>query len=263
MKCIKINLPRDMLEVKLHVIADPHIGDPLCDMDRIRKRIEEIREDKAAYVLLNGDILNNATRTSVSDIYGETASPMKQLERAVALFAPIRDRIVGMTCGNHEFRTYKNDGIDLCRLMANELGCADKYDPEGVYVFLRFGDAGTQHRDSGSENRQVCYTLYATHGSGGGRKEGSKAVRLADMAGIVDADVYVHSHTHLPMVFRQAYFRPYIPNSSVQKVERLFVNTAASLGYGGYGQAQEYKPSSKVNPIIILSGNRKMMNAIC
>ena len=42
--------------------------------------------------------------------------------------------------------------------------------------------------------RQMCYTIYTTHGRGGGRKEGAKAIRLADMASIVDADIYIHSH---------------------------------------------------------------------
>ena len=33
----------------------------------------------------------------------------------------------------------------------------------------------------------------------------AKAIRLADMASIVDADIYIHSHTHLPMIMKQAY----------------------------------------------------------
>ena len=34
-------------------------------------------------------------------------------------------------------------------------------------------------------------------------KEGrAKAIRLADMACIVDADIYIHSHTHLPMIMK-------------------------------------------------------------
>jgi hypothetical protein len=99
------------------------------------------------------------------------------------------------------------------------------------------------------------------HGSGGGRKEGAKAIRLADMASIVDADIYIHNHTHLPMVMKQAFFRTDIPNSTFGIVDKLFVNGAANLNYGGYGEAQEFKPSSKESPVIHLSGTKKYMSA--
>lgn len=108
----------------------------------------------------------------------------------------------------------------------------------------------------------MTYTVFVNHGSGGGRKEGAKAIRLADMASIVDADVYIHSHTHLPMVLKQAYYRTCIGNDSAAKVDKLFVNTAAALDYGGYGDAKEYKPSSKDTPTIYLSGSKREMRAI-
>ena len=105
------------------------------------------------------------------------------------------------------------------------------------------------------------YTVYCNHGSGGGRKEGAKAIRLADMAGIVDADIYIHSHSHLPMVMKQGFFRADVCNSTVTNVTKLFVNTAANLSYGGYGAAQEYKPSSTDTPVIYLDGSRRNMSA--
>ena len=99
------------------------------------------------------------------------------------------------------------------------------------------------------------------HGSGGGRKEGATAIRLADMSSIVDADIYIHSHTHLPMIMKQSYHRIDKSNSMVRIVEKLYVNTAANLNYGGYGEAQEFKPSSKTSPVIYLSGKKKEMLA--
>ena len=92
-------------------------------------------------------------------------------------------------------------------------------------------------------------------------KEGAKAIRLADMASIIDADVYIHSHTHLPMVMKQGYFRTNLINSSVANVTKLFVNTASNLNYGGYGEAGEFKPNSKDTPIIYLSAAKKEMCA--
>lgn len=98
-------------------------------------------------------------------------------------------------------------------------------------------------------------------GGGGGRKEGAKAIRLADMASIVDTDVYLHAHTHLPMVMKQAFYRASPSTRSCALVDKLFVNTAANLGYGGYGQAMEFKPSSKESPVIYLDGRHREMKA--
>ena len=50
-------------------------------------------------------------------------------------------------------------------------------------------------------------------------------------------------------------------NSSVAEVTKLFVNTAAALSYGGYGDAQGYKPACKDNPIIYLYNGKKKMTA--
>ena len=93
-----------------------------------------------------------------------------------------------------------------------------------------------------------------THGSGGGKREGGKVNRLADLASIVDADIYIHAHTHLPLIFKEAFFRTNAGNSSVALVDKLFVNTAASLNYGGYGDRMGYKPASKQSPVIYLAG---------
>ena len=110
-------------------------------------------------------------------------------------------------------------------------------------------------------NPRQWYSIYATHGSGGGRKEGAKAIRLADMAAVVDADVYVHSHTHLPMVMKESYFRADTSNCTAKQVSKLFVNTGAALYYGGYGQAQEFKPADMSTPVIHLEAKCKKMTA--
>ena len=130
-------------------------------------------------------------------------------------------------------------------------------------MFIRVGENSNGHKESKGSGklRQICYTLYVLHGSGGGRKEGAKAIRLADMASIVDTDIYIHSHTHLPMIMKQAYHRIDDRNNAVALVTKLFVNTAANLDYGGYGEAQEFKPASKDTPIIFLNGTKKEFKA--
>lgn len=257
MKIIKINLPAELEQLELHIFADEHIGDEHCDMKRLLERIEYVKDTPHAYCILNGDLLDNATKTSIGDSYTQAFNPMEQLEKAVELFGPIKDKVLCITHGNHENRTYKKEGINLSALIAAQLGLQDLYTPTSAFIFLRFG----KYDDSRRHGLKVCYTVYTLHGSGGGRKEGAKAIRLADMASIVDADIYIHSHTHLPMIMKQGFHRVDYSNSAVALCDKLFVNTAANLNYGGYGEAQEFKPTSKETPVIYLSGRKKQFKA--
>ena len=256
MKIIKIDLPRELPSVEIHTFADEHLGDEHSDLKRLLTRIEYVKNTPNAYCILNGDIIDNATKTSIGDTYAQVFNPMEQMEKATEIFSPIKDKILCITHGNHENRTYKNEGINLSRLMATQLGLADRYTPTSATLFIRVGDgcARTHHR-------RVCYTIYVLHGGGGGRKEGGKVNRLAEMASIIDTDIYIHSHTHLPMVMKQAFHRIDTSNSAVALIDKLFVNTAANLKYGGYGEAGAFKPSSKDTPVIYLSGTKKYFEA--
>lgn len=263
MKVIKIDLPRELSRIELHIFADEHIGDEHCDIKRLLERIECVKNNPNAYCIMNGDILDNATKTSIGDTYTQEFNPMEQLKRAVELFSPIKDKILCITHGNHENRTYKKEGINLSYLIASQLGLADRYTPTSAVLFIRFGEIldGRRETNGSGKRRKVCYTLYALHGSGSGRKEGAKAIRLADMASIVDCDIYCHAHTHLPMIIREAFHRIDVQNSTVAFVDKLFVNTAANLKYGGYGEAGEFKPSSMESPVIYLDGTKKEFKA--
>jgi predicted phosphodiesterase len=262
-KVIKIDLPRDLLLLEIHTFADEHIGDEHCDIKRLKERIEYVKNTPNAYCIMNGDILDNATKTSIGDTYTQELNPMQQLQYAMELFEPIKDKILCVTHGNHENRTYKKEGINLSFLIAKQLGLSDRYSPTSAVLFIRFGklSRGSKESNGSGEVRKVCYTMYVLHGSGGGRKEGAKAIRLADMASIIDTDIYCHAHTHLPMIMKQGFYRIDTRNNDVARVDKLFVNTAANLHYGGYGEAGEFKPSSMESPVIYLDGVVKNFEA--
>ena len=238
-------------------MADLHIGDAHCDYKGIIERIEYINNTPNAYVILDGDLMDTAIATSVGDTYGATLAPMEQLKHCVKLFEPIRDKILAVLPGNHENRVYRTDGLDITQLMCSQLGLQDRYSPTTALLFIRFGK-NTTHKGHG---RPQLYTIYCTHGAGGGRKEGGKVNRLADLACIVDADCYVMGHTHLPVIMKESFYRVSGANSSVALVDKLFVNTAASLNYGGYGDAAGFKPASKQAPVIYLNGHKREMTA--
>lgn len=258
MKAIRCDLPFAE-SIELHAMADLHIGDSCCDYKLILDRIEYIKKTPNAYVILDGDLMDTAIASSIGDTYAANLQPMEQLKHCVKIFEPIKDKILAVLPGNHENRVYKADGLDITEIMCAQLGIPQKYSPTTALLFIRFGMYGDNH--GRHTDRPQHYMVYATHGSGGGRREGGKTNRLADLASIVDADVYIHAHTHLPLIFKNSYYRTNKTSSTVELVEKLFVNTAASLNYGGYGDKAGFKPSSKSAPIIYLNGLKHEMTA--
>ena len=248
MKAIRCDLPFAE-QIEVHPMADLHIGDSMSDFKLIMERIEHIKNTPNAYCILDGDLMDTAVCTSIGDTYGANLQPMEQLKQCVKIFEPIKDKILGVLPGNHENRVYKSDGLDITEIMCSQLGIPEKYSPTTALLFIRFGKntARTPHRP-------FLYSVYVTHGSGGGRKEGGKVNRLADLASIVDADIYIHAHTHLPLIFKESFYRTCSSNSSVALVDKLFINTSASLNYGGYGDKAGFKPASKAAPVIYLDG---------
>ena len=256
MKTIKINLPRELNRIRIVPIADVHIGDPYCDIETLNKTIETIKNNPDVYCICNGDLMNTALKTSVSDVYSEKLTPMEQLLKVRDLLYPIKDKIICMTNGNHEARVYKTDGIDTTAILARELGIEDRYAPASALVFLKLGQKTKEHK-----TQQMQYSIFVNHGCGGGHRIGGKLNRLEDVVSIVDADVYIHSHTHLPAVFKNNFFRTNLTHQSVEEVEKLFVNTNAFLTYGGYGETYEFRPASRSVPVIYLSGEERIMEA--
>ena len=258
MKPIKIDLSSEFKEIEIIPFADQQWSDPNSDHDKVKADIEYVLERDNRFCILNGDLMDCAIASSIGDTYGAALSPMDELRECVKLFSPLakNGRVLCVTNGNHEARHYRTNGLDLTELMCRQLNIEGKYTPTTALLFVRFGEQNLH-----GHGRKVPYTIFAMHGSGGGKKEGGKVQRLADMAAIVDADIYIHSHTHFPVIFKDSFARPNWSNSSVAYGTRLFVNTSAKLNYGGYGEVGGFKPPCTDTPIIHLSGTHKEMRA--
>ena len=259
MKPIKIDLPKDLTEAEIVAVADYHWADPNSDHERILEDIKYIAEHDNVFCVLNGDIMDCAIASSIGDTYSSTLSPMDELRVCVELFKPLAEKgkILCILKGNHEARHYRTNGIDLTEIMARQLGIEDRYSPTTALLFIRLGS----NTDGRNHSRPVAYTMYVSHGNGGGRKEGGKIQRLVDLSTIVDADIYVCGHTHLPAILKDGFARPSMANSSISYGTRLYVNTSAKLNYGGYGDAMAFKPPCLDTPVIHLNGTRKEMRA--
>lgn len=121
MKAVKANLPTEWDVCRVYILADEHIGDPNANAAETRRRIDQIANDPNGVCIINGDIMNCATRGGVSDVYGERISITQAIIETAELLKPIQKKIIGVTSGNHESRTYRDDGVDVMRLLCREL----------------------------------------------------------------------------------------------------------------------------------------------
>ena len=253
MKVISFDAMTDQDEVIIYPLGDMHIGDGYASQSELKRILTKIKETPNAYCILNGDICNNATRNGVSDVYMDL-SPMAQCMVAIELLEPIKDKIISATTGNHELRSYKDDGLDIMQFLCANLNILPRYDREGCYVFLTTGKAEGKNS---KQDKKIAYGIYHTHGSGGGKRAGSTANQMEDMTNIVDADLYIRGHSHRPMAFPIDYYRANFPNRKISKVTQYMVTTNAFLNWGGYAEQKGYRPTSIIVPEIHLKAHSK------
>lgn len=256
MKVINLELSKDIKELRIIPISDCHLGDGMCDMKYLKSVIERAKNEKDTYLICNGDICNTAIVGSKSDTYAENLTPMQEMEMAVNLLKDVKDKILVYSSGNHEKRIYKVAGIDIAQLTAEKLGIGDRYADGMWYLFLRFG----QKKDG--RKAPMNYQICGIHGYGGGRKTGSKANNLVDFTNIAVADLYIFSHTHLPLSTKKSVFIPDYANGTLNKKQQYLLMTNSFLKYGGYGEQLGYMPNDNTITEAVLDGTQRKIKTI-
>jgi hypothetical protein len=211
-------------DIYVIVISDCHIGDKGFNKNSEKKLlgyINWVKKTKNAFVVLNGDILNVATRESKSSPFEQNMDLSEQIDKAVKLFSPIREQIVGAIDGNHENRISDFTGYSPTISICERLGISYLGD-SAIYVF-RLGCHGKNQAPRSS------FTMYAHHTTGGGRSIGTKMNRVAMLRDIVaNCDVYCGSHNHMLGVVHGV---TQIVNSTTGKVETVRQLLVDSGGY--------------------------------
>jgi len=255
MNIIEVNLPECFDKVEILPLSDLHLGDKNCDLKAFNKFIQYILAAPNRYLIYNGDNIDNATRSSVGDVYESALSPREQKKYLEKALEPVKDRILVFVEGNHEYRTRKDTDMHIVEDIADHLGKADLYYPDEAYLKVKFG----RRKSSGS---QMVYTIYVTHGAGGGKRIGS-AVNNLELLGLsVIADIYVVGHTHNKVGFKRSIRVPDLHNSNIIQTERLFVISSSWLSFGGYAARKMLLPGAKGSAPITLYGGEKKMEVV-
>lgn len=176
-------------------ISDVHLG----AREHMQKAWEEfcakVLEEPNTYITLGGDLINNATRTSVSNIFEETMRPSEQKRVMAKMLEPLRDRILCGVSGNHERRSVKDCDDDPAYDIMCKLDIEDKYRENIAFVKIQFG------RQDGAGQKNPTYKIAVTHGAGGGIYTGAAVNRNERFGYTIDGlDMLIVGHTHKPTV---------------------------------------------------------------
>lgn len=122
--------------------------------------------------------------------YDNNYSPLKQIEKAVELLKPIKDKILAVVSGNHEARSEKAVNMNPLYLICSELGIQDKYRNNLAIAKIQ---VGSKCNNEGISKRQT-YTLLIHHGKGSSETAIKKDHDFINS--FEGADCIITGHTH-------------------------------------------------------------------
>lgn len=255
MKVIKRELGLDIDKLKIIPISDTHIGDKTFNTKAFKEALERIKNEENTYTILNGDLCNIALKTSKSDSYEDTLTPMQQVLTLINYLEPIKDKILVMSIGNHEERIRKDTNIDILWLVAKQLGIENVYSPSWWYLYLTF--------DWTNKKRPMLYTITGYHGSGGGTTSGGKINKAKKMGQVVLADIYIMSHVHEPINTKSIIFTPDYQHKSIVKKEMYYCISNAFVEYeNSYAERMGLLPGNTGLNEIELNGRKKEIRLV-
>lgn len=257
--------PSEWNEIFIVPLSDAHYGNPLFSEKHFNRTLDYIKRTPQTFTFLNGDLCECVTKSSKGDVHEQTASPKNQRKWIIEHLDDIKDKILGMTQGNHEARITE---IDICADIAEKLKIP--YRPSGLMLKTSFG----QPRQ---KDRSYVFWGYTSHGYGGARTKSAKAVKAERAGTWVHADWYAISHDHVVNAAPDVYLLP--DNRTYPQIvdgketgfitgkviahRKMLIKTNAYLKWGNYSEAGGFPPTDLCTPLImLLSPKSKMWDII-
>ena len=236
--------------IRILPLGDLHVGSPVFLESKFRKIVRYIQENDDVYTVLMGDLIDNATKYSIGNVYENEMSPQEQLDYLMKSLEPIKKKILGIVSGNHENRTLKATGLDILAILASFFNCY--YDRNILILDINVGS------NAPTSKRRINYVFEIAHGFGGGRTPGgalNNAFKFGDL--VVNADVVLTGHVHKPMDGENTFLIVDKRNKVVQVHKQLILIIPSLLGWEDYAQQRAYRPPSNSLYELTLNGSSK------
>ena len=221
--------------VKVWVCGDVHVGAEGAQLEAWQKWLEQIQEDPDSYVVFLGDLLDNATRRSVGDIW-TGMSPSDQVEYVTRSLRPLAKdgKILALLAGNHELRSARDTDLEPMYDVAVRLGIEKLYRRDFAAIRVRMRLRQTMR----------VYNLIAFHGA--------SDFKVRQMANNVEGfDALLTGHSHQPVARIPAHL--VLTQKGVVIMKDIVQVTACSwCDYVGYGARGMYQPQTQSRPQCLL-----------
>jgi predicted phosphodiesterase len=241
-------------------ISDVHLGAAEHMADAWEKFCKDVLNDPNTYVTLGGDLINNATRSSVSNIFKETMFPSAQKRKMAEMLKPLarEGRILCAVSGNHERRSQKDvDDEPMFDIMC-KLDLEDIYRENMAFLKICIG------KQNGDGARNPTYCLGVTHGAGGGIYTGGAVNRNERFGHIIDGlDGIIVGHTHKGAITKPMKINIDKHNNKITMRPFVVVSSVPWMAFGGYALQKMLLPAQSGDPQKLkLYGKEKKMQII-
>lgn len=238
--------------VEILGFGDFHIGATDFDVNRL---FEIPRLFPNAYLILVGDYLDFALKTSIGNVYEATTQPDQQIAILDQFVMQFKDRILGGVSGNHDYRLKKTTGIDIVKWIF------DKYNVP-YFDTAMIIDINLKGKAS-SSLRRLNYAIAVHHGVSGGRfPERSARQSRYFMDFISDVDVYISGHTHQSNMLPMRINRYDRHNKTISPITVHSVTVPSLVPEEKYAQRKMLQPTPLVYNIIRLKNGHKKQISI-
>jgi predicted phosphodiesterase len=254
------SLGEDVKEATIYPLADVHLGAEGSAWQQFYDLIGQIAKEPDTYVTLQGDLIDNGLKNSVTNVYRQTMRPYEQKREMAKALEPIRDKILCIIPGNHERRSKKE--ADACPTydIAAKLDLEDRYREDIAFIRIALGRNHTRS----CNGRQYSYMLACVHGAGGGSLPGSMVNRADRFMQAMDGvDVFIHGHSHKPYCLRGSKLVIDAANKRVTRRPTLTMCAGAWLGYVGYPVTGMMTPTAEAGANkLLLCGSKFRFEAV-
>jgi len=224
-------------------LGDIHLGAEQVNYDKLKGYIDWVKSNKYAYIFLMGDIFDVATRDSPTSPFEQKININEAMEEMTEIIKPVRKRVIGCIEGNHERRLKKYAGLDVLRVWCESNHI--RYCGHSAAILFSV--------------KNVDYTFFAHHSTGGGQTIGGKLNRIAKLMSVfADADCYLGGHNHSKALGEDAIAYLDKRDMKIRYRRILYVDCGSFLEYpSSYAEAAALPPSHTGAPRIRMSGIKK------
>lgn len=242
-------------------LADVHLGAEGSAWQQFYELVKQIAKEPDTYVTLQGDLIDNGLKNSVTNVYRQTMRPYEQKREMAKALEPIRDKILCIIPGNHCRRSSKEADADPTYDIAAKLDLEDKY-RESI-AFIRIG-LGKRTAGKIRDLKPHVYYLACMHGAGGGGLPGAGVNRNEKYLQSLDGvDILITAHGHKPYAYRGSKIILDPNNRRATFRPTLHMMAGSWLEYIGYPVEKQLSPVAMPGANkLILSGTQYRFDAV-